>query len=83
MTFEQRKEYLKDAHRSASLFHVNPLQEYLALFPELIWQNPLDERINVPGTELPTNWKYRLKSDLGTIMDHKELSKEIMEIIRR
>lgn len=81
LTYEQRKSILKDAHHSASLFHVNPLQEYLALFKELVYEDPKDERINIPGFALPTNWTYRLKQDLDSIISNKELAKEIKEII--
>src|SRR5258708_23829015 len=41
---DQRFEILRESHRSTSIFHINPLQEYLAFFPELIWPNPQDER---------------------------------------
>src|SRR5262249_27981412 len=48
LTEEQREDILWDSHHTSSLFHVNLLQEYLALFPELSWPNPEDDRINVP-----------------------------------
>jgi 4-alpha-glucanotransferase len=78
---QQREEILWDCHHTSSLFHVNLLQEYLALFPELIWPNPEDERINVPGKILPTNWTYRYKPSVETLVTHKELFSKMQKIL--
>jgi 4-alpha-glucanotransferase len=77
----RRMEILQDAHSTTSLFHINPLQEYLALFPELVWDNPLDERINIPGTLLPINWTYRLRPYLEELTQHTPLSEAIEKIL--
>lgn len=82
LTREKRLEILRASHHTASLFHINPLQEYLALFPELIHVNPQDERINVPGTQTATNWSYRLRTNLDEITSHIELKKAIEELLR-
>jgi len=81
LAFWQQKEILYDAHHSPSIFHINLLQEYLALFPDLV-STPEDERINIPGTLLPTNWTYRFKPTLEEIASHKDLLTEIQNIIR-
>ncbi len=78
---DQRKEILWDSHHTASLFHINLLQEYLALFPELIWSNPYDERINVPGKVLSSNWTYRFRPSVEELIAHTGLKQEIQEII--
>lgn len=78
----QRKEILRDSHHTPTLFHMNLLQEYLALFPELVSPNPEDERINVPGTMLPSNWTYRFKPTLEEIVSHRELENQIKDILR-
>ncbi len=70
---EMRLTILKDANHSSSLFHINLLQEYLAVFPELVWPDPRDERINIPGDHLPTNWTYRIRPSLEEILAHQEL----------
>lgn len=70
---DHRKELLKDSHHSGSLFHINLLQEYLALFPDLVAASFDDERINTPGTLLPTNWTYRYRPSIETIVAHKDL----------
>ncbi len=72
-----RLQMLKDSHQNSSLFHINLLSEYLALFDDLVWKNPKDERINQPGTILPTNWCYRMKPSLETLIEHTPL-KELM-----
>lgn len=81
LTVSQRKEILWDSHHTASLFHINLLQEYLALFPDLSWQNPEDERINEPGKTLPTNWTYRLRPTLEELLSHESLKAEIKKLI--
>ena len=72
---------LKEAHHTSSLFHINLLGEYLALFDELVWENPEDERINIPGLILPTNWTYRLRTSVEEITKHKELKNAIRSIL--
>ncbi len=73
LTLEQRQAILKESHHTPSLFHINLLQEYLACFPELVWPNPEDERINTPGKVLPTNWVYRLRPSLEALQAHEPL----------
>jgi 4-alpha-glucanotransferase len=78
----QRHEILFEAHHSASLFHINLLQEYLALFPALVSHNPAEERMNLPGTINPTNWLYRFKPDVEEIIAHQGLKDQILKILR-
>jgi 4-alpha-glucanotransferase len=77
---KQRLELLFDAHHSSSFFHVNLLQEYLALFPELIAENPEDERINTPGVVLPTNWTYRFKPTIEEMLQNKQLIGKLKQL---
>lgn len=64
---------LKANHRSSSLFHINPLQEYLALFPTLSWPSERMNRINIPGTISPWNWTLRLRPSIEQLAASKEL----------
>ncbi len=73
ITEQQRMALLWDSHHTSSLFHVNPLQEYFALFPELIAERDEEERINIPGTCLPTNWTYRYRPPIEIITSHEKL----------
>ncbi len=81
LTKEMRFDILKSSHHSGSLFHVNLLQEYLALFPELVWPDPAAERINVPGTLLPSNWLYRFRPWVEEIVAHEELKHAIQQFV--
>jgi len=81
LTQKQRLEILRDAHHTTSYFHINLLQEYLALFPELVWPNPEEERINTPGTLLPTNWTYRFRPYLEEIISHEGLAAALKSIL--
>ncbi len=78
----RQKAILHDAHHSSSLFHINLLQEYLALFPELVAKNPNDERINVPGKILDTNWTYRFRPSVKEIAQHAPLRQLMREMIQ-
>lgn len=75
LSAEHRQIILRDSHQTASLFHINLLQEYLALFPELVWPDPNDERINIPGKILPTNWTYRFRPSVEEIISHAPLTR--------
>lgn len=79
---EQLFQLLKASHHTGSLFHINLLQEYLSLFPELTWGNPESERINLPGIVSPTNWTYRYKLPLEELAAHTELCKNLQEILQ-
>ncbi len=70
---EQRLELLRDAHHTTSYFHINLLQEYLALFPELVHKDPQKERINIPGTTYPSNWSYKCVAPIEDLSKHKGL----------
>jgi len=76
-----RREILHDIHHCNSLFHANLLQEYLALTPDLTWDNPEDERINIPGTESSLNWTYRFKLPLERLTQDTALKQEIRNVV--
>ncbi|MEZ5314621.1 MAG: 4-alpha-glucanotransferase [Chlamydiales bacterium] len=82
LTLHQHKEILWDSHHSSSLLHINPLQEYLALFPQLISENPNNERINIPGTILSTNWTYRFRLPIEKITENIPLAETIHNLIK-
>lgn len=79
---EERFSLLWDAHHSSSYFHINLLQEYLALFPELVSPRPEDERINIPGTILPTNWTYRIRPSIEEMCAHTLLIQKMEQLSR-
>jgi 4-alpha-glucanotransferase len=81
LSLNHHEEILRDSHHSASLFHINLLQEYLALFPELVSKNPNYERINIPGKTLDTNWTYRFKPTVEEIVTHEGLQRKIRAIL--
>jgi len=78
---ELRFKILSDSHNSPSIFHINPLQEYLAFFPELVWENPEDERINIPGITSSFNWTYRFRPKIEEIISHKQLKLKMQKLI--
>lgn len=72
---------LRDAHHTPSYFHINLLEEYLSLFPELIWGGEETGRINIPGTLLTSNWTYKFRPFIEELVTHQGLQEEIKKII--
>lgn len=77
-----RTAILQSSHHTSTLFHINPLQEYLARFPELIWSDPLLERINIPGVVSEQNWSYRFRPSTEEIVADQTLTSYISGLIR-
>ncbi|PCI77987.1 4-alpha-glucanotransferase [Candidatus Aerophobetes bacterium] len=68
-TAQMQYVFLRNCHQSSSLFHANLLLEYLAMVPSLSWENPEDDIINTPGTENSSNWSYKHKTDIESIVE--------------
>lgn len=81
LSIERHKEILKASHHTGSLFHINLLTEYLALFPDLVQPNPEEERINTPGTISDKNWTYRMRPTLEELLENEELKETVKGII--
>lgn len=75
ITPEQHHELLRDSHNTPSLFHINPLQEYLRLLPEMSWPDPEDDLVNIPGTISKNNWTFRFRIPLEEMTAHHALKK--------
>lgn len=80
LTPDHHFELIRNSHHTSSYFHVNPLQEYFALIPELT-RPPEQERINVPGTISPQNWTYKFKPPLEAFTRHKGLKIMIQNLL--
>jgi 4-alpha-glucanotransferase len=83
LTLQQRLEILRQSHHSGSIFHVNLLQEYFPLIPNITWDNPEDERINIPGTVSDWNWGYRFRPSVEKIISNDALKNVMMQIVNR
>ena len=70
----KHQDILFDSHQTNSLFHINLLQEYLALLPDMTWPNLEDERINIPGLVLDRNWSYRFRPSIEDIVHNAKLT---------
>lgn len=78
---ERHEEILRDSHHTGSLFHINLLQEYLALIPGMTWPNLDDERINIPGVIADRNWSYRYKPSVEEIVSNQPLQTILKRIL--
>lgn len=81
LTYDQHYSILWDSHHTASLFHVNLLQEYFAMLPDLTWPDPEDERINVPGIIADTNWTYRMRPSIEEFTTNETLKTFLLNLI--
>lgn len=83
LSLAHHKDILRDSHQTASFFHINPLQEYLALVPGMTWPKPEDERINVPGIIADTNWSYRFRPSVEEIVSSAPLKQSIADVLNK
>jgi 4-alpha-glucanotransferase len=81
LDYRRRFEILKDCHQTSSVFHACLLNEYLALFPDLVHSNYNQERVNYPGTPSKKNWRYRFIPSVEEIIDHKKLLTTLKKLI--
>ncbi len=72
-TREHQYHILELSHKASSLFHVNLLQEYLALVPDLSWNDPDFDRINIPGTLSDMNWTWKTRVPVEILIENQEL----------
>lgn len=81
ITLEQRIAILRESHRTASLYHVNLLNEYLNCIPELAWKLPVEERINTPGIISDQNWTVKFAPTVEEIVANQPLKKLIQSLL--
>ena len=81
LTKANRTKILQDSHSANCIFHINLLSEYLALFDELVSPRLEDERINIPGKILDTNWTYKMKISLEELSNHEPLKQAVRSIL--
>lgn len=81
LTSERHREILWDSHNSSSLFHINLLNEYLAVIPDMTWPDPEDERINIPGIISERNWSYCFRPTLEEIISSEPLAQLITGLL--
>jgi len=63
-----------------SYFRVFQIQDLLHLSNNWYSDDPVDERINVPGTQGDNNWSYRLPALISEIAKDKELIAAVAEL---
>jgi len=79
-TPEIAEKILKDGATSASMWYVNPLQDYLYMNKKYWLENADDERINVPGSVNSFNWTYRIPCSIEELNKDEELQNKIKNI---
>ena len=74
---------LKNCSKSASIWYINPLQDYLYMNKEYWLPTAEEERINIPGTVTKFNWTYRIPVSLEDLSADNELIEKINDISKR
>lgn len=69
--------------KSASIWYISPLQDFLYLNKKYWLENSKTERINIPGTVTKFNWTYRLPVSIEELLADNELIEKIKLIARR
>ena len=72
---------LRESHKSGSLFHINLLGEYLAIFDDLVYNQKDMERINIPGEVNERNWRLRTRPYLEEIIQHPGLKSAMKALL--
>lgn len=81
LSVDQHRQILHDSHHTTSLFHINLLNEYLALIPGMTWPDLDDERINIPGIISDRNWTYRFRPTVEEMISNASLTDELKRLI--
>lgn len=74
------REVYRGALNSGSRIVVFALQDLLALSPEIIHDDPDQERVNVPGTYNDFNWTWRMPLTLEDLQSATNLNAEIVAL---
>jgi 4-alpha-glucanotransferase len=74
------KEILVQHFHSPAMWSIFQVQELLGMSPELRWQNPDDERINVPAN--PKHyWRYRMHLTVEQLLKEGAFNEEIRNLV--
>ncbi len=82
-TPETAEKIMKLASKSASQWHISPLQDFLFMEEKYWLENADDERINIPGTVTTFNWTYRIPVSIEDLMKNKKLIEKINNVSKR
>lgn len=82
ITERQLFHILYDSHHTSSLFHINLLNEYLALVPGMTRSQPDDERINIPNLVSDRNWTYRFIPSVEEMISNPQLKNLMLTLIK-
>lgn len=80
MPVEEVRASLQAHFGSASMLAILPLQDYIALSPELRYPDFMSERINEPAEE-HHHWCYRMHMDPARLVEAEQLNSEITALL--
>jgi 4-alpha-glucanotransferase len=74
---------LKKSFEAPSLLRINLLQEFINLADDLPSYNPLQEKINIPGTRSNLNWTFKMSASIEEIVNSENLKQNIRNLIAK
>lgn len=77
---ETAEALLKASSQAASVWCIDPLQDFLDMEKTYWLEKPEDERVNTPGSVNDFNWTYRIPSTLESLSNDKILIEKIKTI---
>jgi 4-alpha-glucanotransferase len=73
---------LQSLLETSSLLAIFQIQELFAITDHLRTRDPMDERVNVPGTVTENNWSYKIKPSLEELHEENDFNQKLFEIIQ-
>lgn len=71
---------LEQAAKTAGVWYINPLQDWLSCDKKLWLSDAVNERVNVPGTVSDFNWTYRMKDTVEDLSENTSIIETIKKI---
>ncbi|HAP44155.1 MAG: hypothetical protein A2087_06255 [Spirochaetes bacterium GWD1_61_31] len=69
--------------RTTAVILMAQLQDYTDMLPAYRSVNPADDRVNVPGTQLASNWTWRMPMSVETLAADPAFLDSVQQISRR
>lgn len=77
LSSEKQFHIMQLSHKTSSIFHINLINDYLALHTPFVSSEPNNERINTPGMISNKNWVYRVKPSLEELTSNSMFNLKI------
>jgi len=81
LTPDIAKDIIQSLLETSSLLCIFQIQDLFSLTDHLRTADPVEERINTPGTVNEVNWNYKILPSLESLMEDKVFNQQLFELI--